>query len=132
MIKYLNLHYQLTIDRKLAQDKFKKGPRLAIIGGENSGIAYSSRLLLTWAGKMNMKPIFVDLDLDNSLFLDGSIGACIYEYKVTTKEDIYRNCEKICMVYGNRRLRNNSFLSISKLLARNVNSRLNNCTCFVT
>ena len=62
----------------MAQEKFRKGPRLAIVGGENSGISYSSRLLLTWAGKLNMKPIYADLDLENSLFLDGSIGACVY------------------------------------------------------
>jgi hypothetical protein len=92
MIRYLNLHYELTIARKVAQEKLVKGPRLAIIGGENSGIAYSSRLLLTWAGKLNMRPIFVDLDLDNSLFLDGSVGACVYQYKICPNDDVYRHC----------------------------------------
>ena len=80
------------------------------MGGDNSGLAYSSRLLLAWAGKMNMKPIYVDLDIDNSLFLDGSIGTCLYEYKVTTDEEPYRHCQRLSMVYGNRRIRNNSFL----------------------
>lgn len=35
---------------------------------------------------MNMRPIYVDLDLDNSLFLDGSISACEYEYKTYTDD----------------------------------------------
>lgn len=33
MIKYLSLHYDLTIARKLAQEKMEIGPRLAIVGG---------------------------------------------------------------------------------------------------
>jgi hypothetical protein len=33
MLKYLNLHYELTISRKLAQEKMERGPRLAIVGG---------------------------------------------------------------------------------------------------
>jgi hypothetical protein len=36
-----------------------------------------------------MRPIYVDLDLDNSIFLDGSIGAAAYQYKVTTSEDLF-------------------------------------------
>jgi len=33
MIKYLNLHYDLTVARKLAHEEVKRGPRLAIVGG---------------------------------------------------------------------------------------------------
>ena len=33
---------------------------------------------------MNTTPVYVDLDLDSSLFLDGSLGATNYKYKVTT------------------------------------------------
>ena len=99
---------------------------MAVVGGENSGINYSSRLLLTWTGKMNMKPVYVDLDLENSLFLDGSIGACIYNYKITTDDDFYKTCEKICLVYGNRKLRKASYLNTAKNLAKNINIRLNN------
>lgn len=71
-----------------------------------------------------MKPLYVDLDLDNSLFLDGSIGTCLYEYKVCTDDDPYRHCQRLCMIYGNRRIRNNSFLSCAKILAKHVNKRL--------
>ena len=63
MIKYLHLHYELTIARKLAQEQMQRGPRLAIVGGENSGSNYSSKLLLNWTGKLNMQPIYADIDL---------------------------------------------------------------------
>jgi len=62
----------------------QRGPRLAIVGGETSCSNFSSKLLLTWTGKLNMQPIFADIDLDNSLFVDGSIGASVFEYKVCT------------------------------------------------
>jgi polynucleotide 5'-kinase involved in rRNA processing len=89
MVKYLTLHYELTIARKLAQEELKKGPRLAIVGGETAGTSFAARLMLNYAGKLNMRPIYVDLDLDNSIFLDGSIGAAAYQYKVTTSEDLF-------------------------------------------
>lgn len=29
-----------------------------------------------------MRPMFVDLDLDNSIYIDGTIGAMVFEYKL--------------------------------------------------
>ena len=124
MIRYLNLHYELTIARRLAQEKVVNGPRLAIVGGESSGISYSSRLLLTWAGKLNMRPVYVDLDTENSLFLDGTVGTCIYKYHVTTSGNIYKHCQKLLMVYGNRKIRTASFLNTARKLAKYVDKRL--------
>ncbi len=63
MLKYLEIHYDLTILRRLALDNKKHGPRLAIIGGETAGIQNISKLLLNYTSKLNMKPIYVDLDL---------------------------------------------------------------------
>ena len=74
-----------------------------------------------------MKPLVVDLDLENSLFLDGSVGATVYDYKTCTNENIFESCEKICMVYGNRQLRTTSYLNTVRLLAKHINSRLNYC-----
>lgn len=126
MIKYLSLHYELSVQRKLAQEHTRLGPRLAIIGADNSGISYSSRLILTWAGKLNAQPIFVDLDLDNAIFLDGTVGAVSYKYKVCTSEDIFEKCQKISMVYGNRKLHKESFLQVARLLAKHIQARLTN------
>lgn len=40
--------------------------------------------MLNYAGKLNMRPIFVDLDLENTIYLDGSMGVAAYQYRVTT------------------------------------------------
>ncbi|CAM5999759.1 unnamed protein product [Sphagnum balticum] len=56
MIKYLSLHYELTVARKLAQEEIKRGPRLAIVGGDNSGASSASKLLLNYAGKAEWDP----------------------------------------------------------------------------
>ena len=128
MVKYLTLHYELTVARKLAQEELKRGPRLAIVGGENSGTGFASKVMLNYAGKLNMRPVFVDLDLDNSIFLDGSMGAAAYQYKVTTSEDLFEKCEKICYVYGNRKIRPVSFLQTARQLAKNSNARMDHGT----
>jgi len=36
-----------------------------------------------------MRPIFIDLDTDNSIFLDGCIGGAAYQYKVTSNDDTF-------------------------------------------
>ena len=56
----------------------KEGPRLAIVGGENAATQMVTKLMLNYAGKLNMKPIYVDLDLENSIFIDGTIGALVF------------------------------------------------------
>jgi len=53
------------------------------------GTNFVSRLMLNYTGKLNMRPIFVDLDLDNSIFLDGAVGAAAYQYRVTTSDDLF-------------------------------------------
>ena len=131
MIKYLTLHYELTVSRRLAQEELRKGPRLAIVGGENSGTNYASKLMLNYAGKINMRPIYVDLDLDNSIFLDGSIGAAAFQYKVTTSEDLFEKIEKVCYIYGNRKIRTASFLRMARQLSKNITSRLDLGTFYV-
>lgn len=78
-----------------------------------------------------MEPIFVDLDLENSLFLDGSVGAAAYKYRVCTTEDIFEKCDRICMVYGNRRIRTASFLNTARLLSKHIQNRLANGTLLV-
>jgi len=68
-----------------------------------------------------MRPIFVDLDLENSIFLDGSMSAAAFEYRtVTEEEDLFERCDKISYVYGNRKIRRDGYLKVVGLLARYV------------
>jgi hypothetical protein len=101
------------------------------VGGDAAGASFVSKLMLNYAGKLNMRPIYVDLDLDNSIFLDGSIGAAAYQYKVTTSEDLFEKCEKICYIYGNRKIRTISFLKLARQLAKHSNARMEHCISFV-
>lgn len=39
------------------------GPRVAVIGGDNAYSQIVTKTLLNHTGKMNMKPIHIDLDL---------------------------------------------------------------------
>lgn len=80
--------------------------------------------MLNYTGKLNTRPIFIDLDLENSIFLDGSIGAATYQYKTTTSDDLFEKCEKICYIYGNRQIRKISFLKMSQQIAKYTNVRM--------
>lgn len=75
MIRYMELHCNLVALRKLAFEEGRMGPRVAVVGGELSGAQNVARLLLNYSGKFSMNPIYVDLDPENAIFIDGSIGA---------------------------------------------------------
>lgn len=128
MLKYLSLHYELTIARRLAHEALQRGPRLAIVGGEAVGSSLVARLMLNYAGRMNMRPVYVDLDLENSVFLDGSVGAVAFQYRVSTSDDLFEKCEKISYIYGNRKIRSGSFMKLAKQLSKLANQRLDHCT----
>lgn len=74
-----------------------------------------------------MQPIFADIDLENSLFLDGSVGATCFEYRVCTNEDMFEKLDKICLIYGNRKIRTTSYLNTVRLLAKHIHSRFTKC-----
>ena len=78
MTRYMEIHYELLNLRKLAFEECRTGPRVAIVGSDQAASQNISRLLLNYSGKYGMDPIFVDLDPENTIFIDGSIGALEY------------------------------------------------------
>ena len=60
---------------KRALDKELLGPRVLIIGEKKAERKEIWVLLVNYATKLNMQPIFVDLDKDNDIFCNGFIGA---------------------------------------------------------
>jgi hypothetical protein len=40
----------------------KLGPRVGVVGTDQTAAQNVSRLLMNWSGKLNMNPVFVDLD----------------------------------------------------------------------
>jgi hypothetical protein len=77
-----------------------------------------------------MQPIYADIDLENCLFLDGSVGATCFEYRVCANEDMFEKLDKICLIYGNRKIRTTSYLNSVRLLAKHIQSRFMKCKMF--
>jgi hypothetical protein len=81
--------------------------------------------MLNYAGKMNMKPIFADLDVENSIFIDGTVGSMVFDYKIC--EDFFDRPEKISFFYGNRKIKRDSILKQGALIADSVNKKISKC-----
>jgi hypothetical protein len=69
-----------------------------------------------------MKPIYVDLDIENSIFIDGTVGSMIFDYKIS--EDFFDRPEKISFFYGNRKIKRKSFLNQAALIADSINKKI--------
>lgn len=63
MYFYMDLHYKLTVARRLALENAVLGPRIMILGEQKPEKLDICKLLVNYAAKLNMEPIFVDLDL---------------------------------------------------------------------
>lgn len=110
----------------MAFEEQKLGPRVAVVGSDQAASQNISKLLLNYSGKFSMNPIYIDLDPENTIFIDGSIGALEYEYRIV--EDLYDRPNKICFYYGNRSIRSKSYLGQVKILADCVMKKLNKGT----
>lgn len=75
MVKYLETHFKCLTLRRMAFEKCQVGPKVAVIGNNESAPQIVTKLLLNYSGKYGMNPIMVDLDPESSIFIDGSIGA---------------------------------------------------------
>lgn len=73
-----------------------------------------SKLLLNNSGKFNTNPLFVDLDPESSIFVNDTIGALSFEYKIC--EDLFDRPNKLSFYYGNRKVYNKSYIEQIKWL----------------
>jgi hypothetical protein len=69
-----------------------------------------------------MKPIYVDFDIENSIFIDGTVGSMIFDYKIS--EDFFDRPEKISFFYGNRKIKRKSYLNQATLIADSINKKI--------
>jgi polyribonucleotide 5'-hydroxyl-kinase len=78
MIMYLNTHAALEQHRKQADKSGERGPITMIVGPAEVGKSTLARILLNYAGRMERRPIFVDLDVaQGTIGLPGSLGATV-------------------------------------------------------
>lgn len=81
MISYVNVHAVLDARRRRARSSpvnshMSQGPRVIVVGPNDSGKTTLSKMLLSWAARLGWKPTFVDLDvIQGSITVPGCIAA---------------------------------------------------------
>jgi hypothetical protein len=123
MCFYLDLHYKLTIARRLALENAVLGPRIMLLGEQKPEKLDICRLLVNYAAKLNMEPIFVDLDLENMAFCDGSISACHIKARMPTNLIDFGN--KIVFYSGGVKLHKKTYMTLVQALAKSTLQKLN-------
>jgi polyribonucleotide 5'-hydroxyl-kinase len=74
MIGYVNTHIQLEARRDVALANNSNGPRVLIVGPPDHGKTSIAQLLSNYSLRLDRRPIFVDLDIDQGLC---SMPGCI-------------------------------------------------------
>ena len=67
MVAYVNTHIQLEALRDVAFANGTVGPRVIVVGPKDHGKSTLSRILVTYAARLDRVPIFVDLDVGQSV-----------------------------------------------------------------
>lgn len=67
MIQYMNTHFGLENARAEARQKHSIGPRVLIVGPENSGKTSLAKMLTSYAIKSERQPVVVNLDPQQAL-----------------------------------------------------------------
>ncbi|KAI3630539.1 hypothetical protein MIR68_011974 [Amoeboaphelidium protococcarum] len=76
MTQWMQLHIDLESRRRQANDSGLEGPRIIIVGQEDSGKTSLAKTLIAWALKLQHQPILVDLDPKNgTIVMPTCIGA---------------------------------------------------------
>lgn len=75
-VSYVNTHAQLEAQRDTALASQGEGPRVLIVGPQESGKSSLAKVLVAYATKLGRTPIWVDLDpADNALSVPGTLSA---------------------------------------------------------
>lgn len=87
MVMYLNLHGALEQMRQRAELDISRGPRIMVVGPTDVGKSTLCQLLLNYAVRIGRAPLFVDIDVGQSMIsIPGTIAAAVIE-RPTDVED---------------------------------------------
>lgn len=76
MIAYVNTHAQLEARRDVALANSDEGPRVLIVGSVDQGKSSLSKILASYAVRLDRTPVYVDLDVgQGALSIPGTICA---------------------------------------------------------
>lgn len=126
MFFYLDLHYKLTKLRRTALETPALGPKVLLIGEDKPERLDIGRLLVNYAAKLNMEPIFVDLDPENIAFIDGSISATHVRWRMP--DNFMDYTKKLVYFYGSNRIHRKTYLQQVQVLIKATLEKLNRGT----
>eukprot|EP00607_Mallomonas_marina_P002237 CAMPEP_0182439140 /NCGR_PEP_ID=MMETSP1167-20130531/86253_1 /TAXON_ID=2988 /ORGANISM="Mallomonas Sp, Strain CCMP3275" /LENGTH=405 /DNA_ID=CAMNT_0024632771 /DNA_START=29 /DNA_END=1243 /DNA_ORIENTATION=- len=76
MVSYVNTHVQLEAKRDVALANSENGPRIMVVGRTDSGKSTISRILASYAVRLDRNPIYVDTDVgQGSVTVPGALCA---------------------------------------------------------
>jgi polyribonucleotide 5'-hydroxyl-kinase len=79
MVEYANVHFALETMREEAQAVSKDGPRVLLLGSENSGKTTLAKILTAYATKIGRQPLVVNLDpTEGMLGVPGTLTATAF------------------------------------------------------
>ena len=79
MMIYANLHFALEKLRDKASAEEREGPRVLVVGPENSGKTSLVKILTAYATKLSRQPVVVNLDpKEGMLSIPGTISAMTF------------------------------------------------------
>ncbi|KAJ6139541.1 Pre-mRNA cleavage complex II Clp1 [Penicillium samsonianum] len=79
MVEYANVHFALETMREEAQSIGKDGPRVLLLGSENTGKTSLAKILTAYATKIGRQPLVVNLDpTEGMLGVPGTLTATAF------------------------------------------------------
>jgi len=128
MVAYVNTHSQLEARRDVAVTTEDCGPRVLVLGSEDSGKSTTARILAAYAARLDRTPMYVDLDLGESGFggVAGSLVALpIEKCMLNVQEGFSTPLAPLVYFTGATSIKENSkhFQSLVSVLADKVNVR---------
>jgi polyribonucleotide 5'-hydroxyl-kinase len=79
MVEYANVHFALETMREEAQSIGKDGPRVLLLGPENTGKTSLAKILTAYATKIGRQPLVVNLDpTEGMLGVPGTLAATAF------------------------------------------------------
>lgn len=102
MVAYVNTHSQLEARRDAALSNNDDGPRVLILGAKDSGKSTASRILTSYAARLDRNPIYVDLDIAESGYggIPGSLVALPIDKSMLSIETMFTTSTPLVYYYG--------------------------------
>jgi len=129
MVAYVNTHAQLEARRDVAESSRDGGPRVLVLGSKDSGKSTATRILASYAARLDRTPIYVDLDVGESGYggVAGSIVAVpVDKSMLNVQEGLSSPLTPLVYFTGSATIKGSSkhFKHVVSLLGEKVDNRL--------